>query len=112
MIPERTQRNARQLESKLTDEHGEHYAAVIARAGMVRSTDLSTSGAPITEAQKARNDGLEEGLLLAVTAMLNRSGMTHRAAEDSARSDIARMASAIKQDDQEFLNDPAWSLPY
>lgn len=108
MIPDRTHKNAEKFQHLLKEQRGEDYAAVIARAGTVRSARLSSSGARLTEAQRARNDGLEEGLLLAASELLKRTGMTHHNAENSARTDIARMSSAIEQDEYEFLSDPAW----
>jgi hypothetical protein len=108
VIPDRTHRNAKQLERWLIDQHGEDYAAVIARAGTVRSARQRASDVQLTKTQKARNDGLEDGLVLASCVMLRRSGMTEADAERTARSDIARMSAAVEQDEQEFLNDPAW----
>jgi hypothetical protein len=111
VIPDRTHRNAKQLERWLIEQHGEDYAAVVTRAGTIRSARLRSSGAQLTKAQKARNDGLEEGLLLASCVILKRSGMTHGDAERSAKDDITLMSSAIEQDEHEFLNDPAWQRP-
>lgn len=111
VISDRTHRNAKHLERWLIEQHGEDYAAVVTRAGTVRGARLRGSGAQLTKAQKARNDGLEEGLLLAGCVILKRSGMTHGDAERSAKDDITRMSSAIEQDEHEFLNDPAWQRP-
>lgn len=108
MIPDRTHRNAKQLERWLIDQHGEDYVAVIARAGTVRSARQRATSVQLTKTQKARNDGLEDGLVLAGCVMLKRSSMTEADAERTARSHVARMSAAIEQDEQEFLNDPAW----
>jgi len=111
VIPLRTQRNSTQYERRLREQYGDAYAAVIAKAGTIRSTRRMSSGATLTEAQNARNDGLEEGLLLAGREVLKCTGISHHEAEDTARSAIAHMASAVEQDEHEFLNHPAWQRP-
>jgi hypothetical protein len=43
VIPDRTHRNAKQFERWLIEQHGEDYAAVVTRAGTVRSARLRTA---------------------------------------------------------------------
>jgi hypothetical protein len=63
-----------------------------------------------TKQQQARDDGLEDGLLVACCIALERSGPNDEA-ERAVRSDIDRMVEAIDQDERAFLNDPAWRHP-
>ena len=107
MTPDRDA-NARRLEQDLANLKGEIYAALIARAGTIRTIRRIMNR---TERQEARDDGLEDGLLVACCIALERIGCADDDAERIARSDLAQMTDAIEQDEREFLNDPAWQRP-
>jgi hypothetical protein len=112
VIPLRTCAHARELERDLANRLGKPYAAVIARAGSIRHTRQSLT--PRLAADKtvsARNNGLEDGLLIAATEINKLTGLAQYRAEHNAYLDIARMAAAIALDEDEFLTHPDWNRP-
>jgi len=112
VIPLRTCAHARDLQRDLANRRGEPYAAVIARAGSIHHTrQSSTPGTAPDQAAIARNDSLEQGLLIAATEIIQLADRTCHYAWNTARVEAARMAAAIARDEHEFLTHPDWNRP-